>query len=375
MAPSRSALAFPLLACLAACPSKDLATETGETITSTSGASASSGSSSSTQSTPTTSDGPGSTLEPVTTTSASASTTGETGTSAGTDPVTATEAATSTTSTGDLSTTSTGSTGDLSTGSTGDTGAPAGCLINSDCETSACLEFRDHDPDAMCVAGPPGGNTRFPGTLLNFATGAPLPATDMKIIGLLSALGDPQNATPVVAGSSDALGIVDISSMKPVKEGIGVVAMVTGGPLFLTGTQVASPMAGVYGPMSDRHDIWGVPAATLTAWSALLMKDPALAANLPLGAQGGMLGLVRDNTGQPIAGAAVKSQNLNSTAQIRYLSADKNSFVTDKTAGSGIFVVLKAGLAERFEVVGSPEATGTSMSAKGAIFVLALDLP
>lgn len=364
MAAPRFTLALPLLACLGACPDKDPATATtaGESSTSSSGSPDSSGSS--TQGAPTTSDGPGSTtVESGTTTSTSASTVGETGISTGVEQTTTSGAS------------STGSTGDLSTGSTGDTGAVAECQVNSDCATSACLEFRDHDPDAVCVAGPPGGNTRFPGTLLNFATGAPLPATDMKIVGLLGAIGDVNNAAALVAGSSDAAGIIDITSMNPVAEGIGVVSVVTGGPLFTTCTQVASPKAGKYGPMSDRHDLWGVPSATLAEWSGFLMKDPALAANLPLGEQGGLVGIVRDNTGQPVAGAVVKPQNLNSKAQIRYLSADKTGFAADKTASSGIFVLVATGLAEKFEVVGFPGVTITATSAKSAIFVSILDLP
>jgi len=99
------------------------------------------------------------------------------------------------------------------------------CVVNSDCASQACLELRDHDPEATCVEGPAGGNTRFPGTLLDFVTGAPLPATDVKIIGVLSALVDAADAPGVVVGTSDAAGIVDMTSASPVSEGIGVVAV------------------------------------------------------------------------------------------------------------------------------------------------------
>jgi len=45
----------------------------------------------------------------------------------------------------------------------------------------------------------------------------------------------------------------------------------------------------------------------------------------------------------------------------------------DATASS--VVVLNAGLAERFEVAGAPQATQTAGSAQDAIFVMVLDLP
>jgi hypothetical protein len=324
--------------------------------------------------TPSTSAGPSSTA-----TTSSASTDSDT---ASTDSDTASTSVTATTgsdtaSTGGVEQT-TGTGGESTGGSTGaddpgELGEP--CLVNSDCASRACLEFRDHDPKAVCVAAPPGGNTRLPGTLLTFPAGAPLPATDVKFVGLLAALLEGMNAKAVVMGSSDGAGLVDVTSAMPLQEGIGVTAMLGGGPIFTSCTGVASPMQGMYGPMSDRHDLWGVPSATVTQWSGFLMKEPALAANLPLGAQGGTLGLVRDSTGQPIAGAKLQSQNGNSKAQIRYLSENKQGFNPDQTASSGVFVVLGPALAERFELVGAPEVSAAANSAKQAVFVMVLDLP
>jgi hypothetical protein len=273
-----------------------------------------------------------------------------------------------------VSTTDTTATTDTTDTTEGETGVGE-CEINADCASKACLEFRDHDPDAVCVAGPGGGRTRFPGTVLDLTTGEPVPATDVKVIGLLDALIDPMGAQGVVVGTADAAGVVDMTSDAPVVEGIGVAAVVGGGPLFTTCTGVASPTNGQYGPMSDRHDIWAVPSATLTAWTGFLMKEPALAADLPLGEKGGTLGVVRDDTGTPIAGAVVESVNPDSKAKIRYLADDLKGFNSVATGGSGIFVVLAPALAEQFEVVGAPEARGTAGSANQAIFVMALDLP
>lgn len=384
MYPIRRGLVVASLAALAACVDRNPGTAStgGE---SSSGSSTSTGSSNATlptsseassSGTPTTGDGPGSSA----TTDATASSGGETASSGGDATSTAsvtTSTASDTASSGGVEQT-TGTGGESTGGSTGadepgELGEP--CLVNSDCASRACLEFRDHDPKAACVAAPPGGNTRLPGTLLTFPAGAPLPATDVKFVGLLAALVEGMNAKAVVMGSSDGAGIVDVTSAMPLQEGIGVAAMLGGGPIFTSCTGVASPMQGMYGPMSDRHDLWGVPSATVTQWSGFLMKEPALAANLPLGAQGGTLGLVRDNTGQPIAGAKLQSQNGNSKAQIRYLSENKQGFNPDQTASSGVFVVLGPALAERFELVGAPEVSATANSAKQAVFVMVLDLP
>jgi len=84
---------------------------------------------------------------------------------------------------------------------------------------------------------------------------------------------------------------------------------------------------------------------------------------------------VRDNTGAPVADAVVQSVKADSMAKIRYLAGDGNSFGVNATASSGVFVVLDAGLAERFEVAGAPAATETAGSAQDVIFVISLDLP
>lgn len=319
--------------------------------------------------TPTTSGEPDTTSGPGTSTGGATATTSDaSGSSDATSSTDATDSIGATDATGVMESTG-------SDGSTGGTPVMGECEVNADCASEACLEFRDLDPDAVCVEGPGGGRTRFPGTVINFVTGAPLPATDVKIVGALDALLDPVNAVGVVAGSSDAAGIVDLTSEGQVQEGIGVVAVVEGGALFLSLTGVATPMNGVYGPMSANHDLWGVPAATLSAWSALLMKEPALAPHLPLGEMGGSVGLVRDSSGAPVAGAVVESVNADSQAKLRYLAQDGMSFNSVATASSGVFVLLGPGLAEKFQVEGVPEASESSGSAGDAIFVMTLELP
>lgn len=273
------------------------------------------------------------------------------------------------------STTAVDPTTDTATTTTDDSGGLAECEVNADCASQACLKFRDFDPQAVCTAAPGGGNTRFPGTVLDLVADAPVAAAEVRVVGILGALTDPQNAQAVVIAGADGKGVFDATSAAPVSEGIGVVGIVEGGKFFLTLTPLASPMGPDYGPMSPRHDVFAVPSATLTAWSALLMKDPALADALPLGSKGGVVGIVRDATSQPVAGAVVLPTNKPSTAEIRYLGDDANSFNAAMTGVSGLFVIVKPALAEKFAVAGAPEAVGTAASTQDGIFVMALDLP
>lgn len=269
----------------------------------------------------------------------------------------------------------TSTTADASTTSD-DSGGLAECEVNSDCASLACLEFRDFDPQAVCDVPPGGGATRFPGTILDFVTGAPVPGAEVGVVGALSVLTDAPNAQPILVATADAKGEFDAVSDGPVQEGIAVFGLVGGGKFFLTGTALASPaMGGQYGPMSDRHDVFAMPAATLAAWSNLLAKDPALADALPLGDKGGTIGLVRDADGAPVAGAVVVPADAASDAEIRYLGPGGDSFNAGMTADSGIFVILNPGLAETFQVEGEPAAKGGAGSAPDVILVLTLDIP
>lgn len=249
------------------------------------------------------------------------------------------------------------------------------CLANGDCMSIACLKFRDAD-QGECVAAEPNMVTRITGTLLDFATGAPIPSAELRVIGALSALGDPAKATPVAKGNADAMGMVDFVSPEPLKEGIGIVGVITGGDYYTSATGLASPTAGKYGPMNSIRDIWGVPSAKLTEWSGLLAADVDVMPFLPLGDNGGVVGLVRDAaTSAPKAGAKVLPVNDTSKALIRYLSDDGLTFNSNATGTSGIFILVNPGLAEEFSVEGSPDITAKAGSAKGAAFVMILGVP
>src|SRR5690606_20957034 len=124
------------------------------------------------------------------------------------------------------------------------------------------------------------------------------------------------------------------------------------------------------------HDLWVVPAATLTAWSDVLEGDAGLPENsLPLGERGGIVGLVRDSTtGDPISGASVASLADTNNAVIRYLD-DAGGFNDQVTGDSGIFVIFGApttGETFAATVDGTEIASQQAGSAAGVIFTLIL---
>lgn len=244
------------------------------------------------------------------------------------------------------------------------------CMANADCMSLSCVKFTDNQTDAVCEAAPDGGNTRFTGTIFHFVTGAAVPGAQLRVVEALSAIQDPMGATGLVTATSDAMGRIDVTTSTPLSGGLGMVGLVDGGEFFVTATGLASPTAGKYGPLSSIHDIWGVPSATLTEWSGFLMTDPDMAVQsaLPLGPNGGVIGLVRKGDA-PQAGAVVKSEKDTSTAIVRYLNEDGMGFNADATGSSGIFVLMAPGLAEKFtvDVGGMPTGlSGTAGSAKDA---------
>lgn len=277
-------------------------------------------------------------------------------------------------SSGETPTTSAGSSGGNDTAADGEP-----CMANADCMSLSCVKFTDNQTDAVCEAAPDGGNTRFTGTIFHFVTGAAVPGAQLRVVEALSAIQDPMNAMGLVTATSDAMGQIDVTTTTPLSGGLGMVGLVDGGEFFVTATGLASPTAGKYGPLSSIHDIWGVPSASLTEWSGYLMTDPDMTvqAALPLGTNGGVIGLVRQ-AGAPLSGAVVKPEKDTSSAVVRYLNDDGMGFGTAMTGTSGIFVLLNPGLAEKFtvEVGGTPTGlSGTAGSAMNAAFVLIFNVP
>lgn len=253
------------------------------------------------------------------------------------------------------------------------------CVANADCASLSCLKYTDNDANAACSAAPEGGNTRITGTVFDFVSGATVADAELKVVGALAALQNPNDATPIVTATSMADGRLDVTSTEPISAGIGIVGTIGGSGLYLAATGLASPVMGSsYGPLNSIHDVWAMPQATLDAWNGLLAADPDLAAYLPLGDKGGVVGKVRNkNTGAGIAAATVVPVTEPSNALIRYLNEAGDGFVSDATSSSGIFVLVAPGLAEEFtvEIGGSvvAETTGKAGSAStGAVFIMIL---
>lgn len=256
------------------------------------------------------------------------------------------------------------------------------CTSNGDCMSETCLKFTDAQADATCAARTMCSNTRITGTLFDFDTGQPIPMGNLRVVGAIAAIGDPDGAPGLVTAMSDGNGVVDVTTTQPISQALGIVGLVDGGAYYVTATGLAAPYEGTqaYGPLNGIHDIWGVPSAKLTEWSGYLEGDPEpeVAMALPLGDNGGVIGLVRQGA-TPVAGGVVVSEDgPMSGAIIRYLNEDGMGFGTDATSANGVFVIVGPGIGERFtvEVGGMPtDLWGTGGSAKGAAFVLIFNVP
>src|SRR5690606_5054486 len=127
----------------------------------------------------------------------------------------------------------------------------------------------------------------------------------------------------------------------PLNQGIGVIGLVSGADYYVSATGLAQPYEAStsYPPLNGIHDIWAVPSAKLIAWTDLLQgdPDPVVGMGLPLGGNGGVIGLVRQGDAG-VADAAVVSEKADSTAVIRYLNEDGMGFNGDATSSNGVFV-------------------------------------
>ncbi|MFO0637178.1 MAG: hypothetical protein U0168_30500 [Nannocystaceae bacterium] len=235
--------------------------------------------------------------------------------------------------------------------------------------------------DAVCAPTPSmteqGCNTRITGTVFDFSSRMPVSGATVKVAGALNAITNPAGATALASATSGSDGRIDVTTEMPINQAIAIIALVEGSDGYLTATGLASPVMGsVYAVGTGIHDLWLVPSAKLTAWSTALGADPEIdAASLPLGDAGGVIGLVRDATGMPIAGATVVPADASSGAVVRYVAAD-DTITADMTTDTGIFVVIGAAqTGEDFEArMGDTVlADGTAGSANGAAFTLILN--
>ena len=299
---------------------------------------------------------------------------GDSGTSTGTD------SGTDTTTAGTDTTAGTETTDTTDTTDTGNDTDPVGadCSVNEDCSSRVCEKFTD-PATGMCVEAPANGNTRIMGTLRALDSNADVITAEINAVAALSAIGDPLNAESIVKGTSDSMGIFDFTSSEPIDAPIGLIALVNTAGYQVTATGLAQPISGnAYGPATTVRDIWAVPTAALDTWNAALMADMDFdQATLPLGAKGGVVGLVRDSSGAPLAGATVVAVDPDtSTAEVRYIDEAGTGVTTGPTSSNGLFILVKPGLKEQFTVTGvSGTAIGTAGSAtKDAVFVMVLNV-
>ena len=309
----------------------------------------------------------------TTTTDGGSTTEQDTGTSAGATEGTGATSDASTTGGPSTTTDDPATTADPSAGDTAANGDD--CVVNLDCASRVCEKFTTPEV-GVCVDPPDGGSTRVMGTIRDLEGGAPVGGAELRVLAAASALGDPTAASPLFMGTADGAGVYDFESPGPISAPIGIVGLLVEAGRYPTATGLAKPVAGSsYGPAADVWDLWVLSDATLGAWNGLLQADAALTDFLPLGDKGGVVGIVRDSTGQPMAGAVVESKNPGSAAMIRYLAEDGASFTSDMTSSNGLFVLVAPMLAEEFTVAGA-DVVGTAGSAMtGAVFVMALNVP
>lgn len=256
------------------------------------------------------------------------------------------------------------------------------CTANADCVSALCTIYTDAplNLDAVCDVPPLDCSLRITGTSLDMVTRQPLAGYELRLASALQAATNPVGAMAFVEATSGADGRIDAVTAGPPMTPIGLVALLEGPGFHLTATPVVAAFEGTadYGVATEVHDLWLVPDDAVAAWSAELALDPAIAPeDLPLGASGGVVGLVRDAAGVPLAGATVGSLAAGSVAIVRYLN-DDGTFGTAATGSQGLFVILDPSLAEQFgaELAGVPVGGPvTVISANDAIFTATFIAP
>lgn len=264
-----------------------------------------------------------------------------------------------------------------------DDGADEGepCVYHTDCNTQYCQRYSDVplDPDRQCASGGTIGSLRVTATVRDLSTGDAVGNTTVSVVSAFAAAGNPvaAQARAIATLASDANGVVDGVAEQVNGTALGVVALSSADGYFLTATGLGAPFADTtdYPAGNAIHDLWLVSTDTLDSWSTLLAEETGLAPALPLGAQGGVIAFVRDVvTGEPIAGAVVRSESNTSNANVRYLADDGQSFTEDETSARGIAVILSPSLGENFGAYLNDVRISTNLagSAPNAIMVVTM---
>jgi hypothetical protein len=264
-----------------------------------------------------------------------------------------------------------------------DEGADEGeaCIYHTDCSTQYCLRYSDVplDPDRQCARGGNMGDMRVTATVRDLSTRDTVGNASVSVVSAFAAAGNPvaARANAIATVTADDTGVVDGVAADVNSTPLGVVALTSADDYFLTATGLGAPFSGTtdYPAGNSIHDLWLVSADTLDSWSSLLAADTALATALPLGERGGVIAFVRDvMTGEPIAGAVVRSERATSSANVRYLAEDGASFSEDQTSEQGIAIILSPGLGENFGAYLDEVRISTNLagSAPNAIMVVTM---
>lgn len=232
------------------------------------------------------------------------------------------------------------------------------CMTPEDCQSGLCLTF-SHAPadvDATCESAPPVGDVHLAATVKDFMTGEPLAGVSLAVAGAIDVVANPQGFTPTDILASDSQGRIEtILTGATVKKGLGLVVVASLAPdYYPTTTGLVEPElgCGLYPSGIRNSDIKLMKNADLEELSSKLLADfPAEAENLPLGEKGGIVGTVRHvNSGAGVAGCELRSNlGAKSTAKMLFLDEDEEHFVQGVSSSNGIFIILNAALAERFD--------------------------
>ena len=277
----------------------------------------------------------------------------------------------------------TGSGGDAGPGACGEGGEenlfydpPGQCYNNMGCATCNCRTFRDNPPlaEAVCEPDPADGQLTVTATVLEFPGNTPIPATEVAVYNALEiGLMGPDNATPIGETTADGDGRIELE-VTPVDQ-IGIVATIRASGFVDTATGLAKPP---YEASNAIHDLFAVPQSDIDAWNAALGNDAALEGFLPLGDNGGVVGVARNRyTGEPAAGIKIVSldNGANTGAIVRYLNTD-GTFNADATTSTGVYVLFNPVLAEEFEAAkdGVVVSTRANRAGSGAPAVFTMNL-
>jgi hypothetical protein len=160
-------------------------------------------------------------------------------------------------------------------------------------------------------------------------------------------LNGPENAMTIAEVTTDAQGRFDV--MLTPTDQIGIVAIIQADGFHDTATGLAKPESAGYEAANAIHDVFVVPAQTLADYSAGLESDADAAEHLPLGENGGVVGIARNRyTGEPQPGVQIVSLQPTTYALVRYLGSD-GSWSVDATTDTGVYAILNPALAEEFE--------------------------